>query len=84
MFKNVYFDAYEREDMVKYRQKDFFPTQTNLERQILVFAKDDSWTILSGLKKGEKLFIFVIYDTKTCNVNDRKRKIWIKKRKSTL
>lgn len=61
--------------MVEYRQKDFLPTWSNLERRMVGFAEDGSWTTPLSLEEGEKLLVLVTHDESIFNTNDGKRKI---------
>ena len=58
--------------MVEYRQKDFLPTWASLERLMVLFSEDGSWTKPLGLKKGEKPLVLVTHDESTFNANDEK------------
>ena len=82
--KNVYIDGHERGDVVQYRQKDFLPTWAGLERRMVIFSKDRSWTKPLGLEEEEKPLVLVTHDESTFNANDGKRKIWKEKGKSPL
>ena len=40
--KNIYINGYERKDVVEYRQYEFLPIWTSLERCMVVFSEDGS------------------------------------------
>lgn len=84
VFKNIYIDSHKRKDVIKYCQNSFLSTWTNLAKQIIIFAKNDLWTLLSNLENEEKLLVLVTHDESTFNANDRKRKIQKEKGKSLL
>lgn len=82
--KNVYIDGHEREDVVKYRQEEFLPLWASLERRMVVFSEDGTWTRPSGLEEEEKAVVLVTHDESIFSANDGKRRIWKEKGKSPL
>lgn len=50
----------------------------------MIFSKDTSWIKPSRLREGEKVLVLVTYDKSIFNANNRKWKVWKKKRKSPL
>lgn len=50
----------------------------------MIFSKDTSWIKPSRLREGEKVLVLVTYDKSIFNANNRKWKVWKKKRKSLL
>ena len=59
-------------------------TLASLERQIVVFSEDGSWTRPLGLLDEEKPLVLVIHNQNIFNANDEKRRVWKEKRKLPL
>lgn len=73
--KNVYIDGHERKDVVEYHQHEFLPTWASLERRMVVFSEDGSWTRPPGLREREKPLVLVTHDESIFSANDEKRRV---------
>ena len=70
--------------MVEYCQYEFLPTWASLERRIVVFSEDGSWTRPLGLVEGEKPLVLITHNESIFNANDGKRRVGKEKEKSSL
>ena len=70
--------------MVEYRQHNFLPTWASLERRMVIFFEDGSWTRPPGLGEGEKPLVFVTHGESIFSANDGKKRVWKQKGKSPL
>jgi hypothetical protein len=74
--KGVFIDGHEREDVVKYRQREFIPAIDQLRDYLVTWNSDGEMNLPSNLPAGEKPHILVTHDESTFNANDGKRKLW--------
>ena len=58
--------------MIEYRQYEFLSTWASLERRMVVFFENGSWTRPLELVEGEKPLVLVTYDESIFNANNRK------------
>ena len=70
--------------MVEYCQHEFLLIWASLERKMVVFSEDGSWTRPPGLIEGEKPLVLVTHDEIIFSANNGKRRVWKEKEKSPL
>lgn len=59
-------------------------TWASLEKRMVIFSEDGTWTKPLRLEEGEKPFIMIAHDESTFNTNNGERRIWKETGKSPL
>lgn len=78
--KGVYVDGHEREDVVKYRQKEFIPRWLEYRSKFLAFDPETStWSRPQSTHSEEgRPLVLVTHDESTFNSNDGFRSNWMR------
>ncbi|KAF9258948.1 hypothetical protein L218DRAFT_1080196 [Marasmius fiardii PR-910] len=86
LWKGVYMDGHEREDVVKYRNKVFLPIMVEYERRMARWElTDDALThIPPVLRLGEKEIIPQFHDKSTFHMNDFRTTAWLAEGQTVL
>ena len=82
--KGVYVNGHEQVDVVDYSNAIFLPAWKRYSGRIVIFLENGSWHVPESLPEGEKPLVFITHDKSIFNVNDGKRRLWMKDGKQPL